>query len=132
MIGDSELWFVESFLQLLISFFIQVREIRRAVLLNRGAQDDYDSDTEWENTESVAGTVSSQPSQPPYSRPESAITVTDVDEYPDISGITNAREAMKKLPEEDRAKIEQQVFHFYQPVMKGGYPSEILYIFWDF
>ncbi len=74
-------------------------------MLNRGAQDDYDSDTEWENTESVAGTVTSQPGI--VSRPESA--TTDIDEYPDISGITNAREAMKKLPEEDRAKIEQQV-----------------------
>jgi hypothetical protein len=41
------------------------------------------------------------------SRPESA--TTEIDEYPDISGITNAREAMKKLPEEDKAKIEQQV-----------------------
>jgi len=28
-----------------------------------------------------------------------------------IIGITNAREAMKKLPEEDKAKIAQQV-HF--------------------
>jgi len=27
----------------------------------------------------------------------------------DISGISNAQEAMKKLPEEDRAKIEMQV-----------------------
>lgn len=52
----------------------------------------------------MAGTV---PSIPGISRPESA--TTDIDEYPDISGITNAREAMKKLPEEDKAKIEQQV-----------------------
>ena len=81
-----------------------MREIRRAVLLNRGSQDDFDSDTEWENTESVAGTVTSLLG---ISRPESA--TTDIDEYPDISGITNAREAMKKLPEEDKAKIEQQV-----------------------
>ena len=32
-----------------------------------------------------------------------------VDEYPEISGITNAREAMKKMPEPDRAKIAEQV-----------------------
>ena len=36
-------------------------------------------------------------------------TTETVDEYPEISGITNAREAMKKMPEEDRAKIAQQV-----------------------
>ena len=32
-----------------------------------------------------------------------------VDEYPEISGVTTAREAMKKMPEEDRAKIQEQV-----------------------
>ena len=32
-----------------------------------------------------------------------------VDEYPEISGITNAREAMKKMPEPDRARIAEQV-----------------------
>lgn len=69
-----------------------VREIRRAVLLNRGA---YDSDTEWEND--------------PY--PESSLPsgVDLVDEYPEISGVTTAREAMKKMPEQDRAKIAEQV-----------------------
>ena len=36
----------------------------------------------------------------------------EFDEYPDISGITNAREAMKKLPEEARAKIAEQVESF--------------------
>ena len=80
----------------------------------------------------MAGTVSSQPSQPPYSRPESAITVTDVDEYPDISGITNAREAMKKLPEEDRAKIEQQVSILHHTVFKRGNSSLTSYIFLRF
>ena len=35
-----------------------------------------------------------------------------VDEYPEISGITNAREAMKKMPEPDRAKIAEQVSSF--------------------
>merc|ERR1712150_280372 len=32
-----------------------------------------------------------------------------VDEYPDISGITNAREAMKNMPEPDKEKIAEQV-----------------------
>jgi catenin alpha len=32
-----------------------------------------------------------------------------VDEYPEISGITSAREAMKNMPEPDRAKIAEQV-----------------------
>ena len=32
-----------------------------------------------------------------------------VDEYPEISGVTTAREAMKKMPEQDRAKIDEQV-----------------------
>ena len=36
-------------------------------------------------------------------------TTEMVDEYPEISGITNAREAMKKMPEPDRAKIAEQV-----------------------
>ena len=79
-----------------------VREIRRAVLLNRAGEDG-DSDTEWENPEATESqaTVST--------RPEST-TAELVDEYPEISGITNAREAMKKMPEEDRAKIAQQVY----------------------
>ncbi|XP_071746128.1 catenin alpha isoform X2 [Lepeophtheirus salmonis] len=78
-----------------------VREIRRAVLLNRSTEEDVDSDTEWEIMDERA---SNQP------RPDS--TTTEIDEYPEISGITNAREAMKKLPEEDRAKIAQQVETF--------------------
>lgn len=32
-----------------------------------------------------------------------------MDEYPDISGITTAREAMRKMTEEDKQKIAQQV-----------------------
>lgn len=81
-----------------------VREIRRAVLLNRGRDADIDSDTEWENPEVAESEVASV-------RPDSTTTEL-VDEYPDISGITNAREAMKKLPEEDRQKIVQQVDEF--------------------
>jgi len=56
-----------------------VREIRRAILLNRGSLDDYDSDTEWENADSIMGSV-----YPPggLSRPES--TTAEIDEYPGI------------------------------------------------
>ncbi len=78
-----------------------VREIRRAVLLNRGRDELVDSDTEWENPEVAESDVAS-------TRPDST-TAEMVDEYPEISGITNAREAMKNMPEEDRAKIAEQV-----------------------
>merc|ERR1712076_22084 len=71
-----------------------VREIRRAVLLNRGFDEYANSDEEWENDEVAASEIASQ-------RPEST-TAEMVDEYPEVQGISNAREAMKKLPEEDR------------------------------
>ena len=35
-----------------------------------------------------------------------------IDEYPEIQGITNAREAMKILPEEEKIKIAEQVEEF--------------------
>merc|ERR1719402_1283341 len=41
-----------------------------------------------------------------------------IDEYPDISGITTAREAMKKLPEEEKQKIAQQVEVFKTEKLK--------------
>merc|ERR1719414_2565675 len=82
-----------------------VREIRRAVLLNRAA-DDCDSDTEWENQEVDSQATGTIVSGTP--RPDSTTTEM-VDEYPEISGITNAREAMKKMPEPDRARIAEQV-----------------------
>lgn len=40
-----------------------------------------------------------------------------VDEYPDISGITTAREAMRKMTEEDKQKIAQQVELFRKEKM---------------
>merc|ERR1719445_940380 len=44
------------------------------------------------------------------SRPESAALPLPVeDEFPGISGVTTARDAMKKMPEQDRAKIQEQV-----------------------
>ena len=50
-------------------------------------------------------------------------TESVIDEYPDISGITNAREAMKKLPEEERQKIAQQVEVFR--VEKRAFDREV-------
>ena len=92
-----------------------VREIRRAVLLNRG-EEDVDSDTEWEEETDVSEIGSVRPQV--ESRTESLI-----DEYPDISGITNAREAMKKLPDEEKAKIAQQVEVFR--VEKRAFDREV-------
>ena len=40
-----------------------------------------------------------------------------------MQGITNAREAMKKLPEEDRAKIAQQVEVFR--IEKRAFDNEV-------
>jgi catenin alpha len=81
-----------------------VREIRRTVLLNRNSAD-FDSDADWDNTE-VTSTIDSRPES---TLPLGAIAGNVVDEYPEISGVTTAREAMKKLPEEERAKIAEQV-----------------------
>ena len=78
-----------------------VREVRRAVLLNRGGDADLDSETEEEQSEYGGSTV-----------PESRVAETLVDEYPEVHGITTAREAMKKLPEEERIKIAEQVEEF--------------------
>ena len=44
-------------------------------------------------------------------------------------GITNAREAMKKLPEEDRAKIEQQVEVFR--IEKRAFDNEVCIIMYN-
>ena len=60
-----------------------VREIRRAVLLNRG-EEEIDSDTEWDDMDDVSEIGSSRPMV--ESRQEEV-----VDEFPHISGITTAR-----------------------------------------
>ena len=93
-----------------------VREVRRAVLCNR-REEDMDSDIEWEEADvSEMGEVSCREHY--ESRSESMI-----DEYPDISGINNAREAMKKLPEEEKEKIQQQVEVFR--VVKRAFDREV-------
>lgn len=72
-------WFKTSLHSLRNNKFykLQIREVRRAVLLNCGTQDDYDSDTEWENPESLMDTVNMAGIM---SRPESV--TTEIDEYP--------------------------------------------------
>ncbi|EDW63168.1 catenin alpha [Drosophila virilis] len=77
-----------------------VREIRRAVLMNRSS-DDLDTDTEFEPVEDL--TLETR------SRSSAHTGDQTVDEYPDISGICTAREAMRKMTEEDKQKIAQQV-----------------------
>ncbi|XP_041983335.1 catenin alpha isoform X3 [Aricia agestis] len=85
-----------------------VREIRRAVLMNR-TSDDLDTDTEFEPVEDM--TMETR------SRSSAHTGEHGVDEYPDISGITNAREAMRKMTEEDKRKILQQVELFRREKM---------------
>ena len=87
-----------------------VREIRRAVLLNRG-EEDIDSDTEWDDMDDQSEIGSQRPLV--ESRQEEI-----VDEFPHISGITTAREAMKKLPEDEKVKIQAQVEEFRTEQMK--------------
>ncbi|XP_070071992.1 catenin alpha isoform X1 [Drosophila takahashii] len=101
-----------------------VREIRRAVLMNRNlsnllflqcsaikrklldynwktSSEDLDTDTEFEPVEDL--TLETR------SRSSAHTGDQTVDEYPDISGICTAREAMRKMTEEDKQKIAQQV-----------------------
>ena len=76
-----------------------VCELRRTVQMNRALE--FDSDEAEMETE-LASAVGS--------RPDSTLPLPAVvDEYPEIAGVTTAREAMKKLPEQDRAKIAEQV-----------------------
>ena len=77
-----------------------VREVRRAVLLNRGGNADLDSETEEERSEFGGSNVQENRGE------------TYIDEYPEVHGISTAREAMKKLPEDERIKIAEQVEEF--------------------
>merc|ERR1719410_3116577 len=82
-----------------------VREVRRAVLMNRG-EEEIDTDTEWDEFDETSEVGSNRPLV------ESRQSDMMVDEYPEISGITTAREAMKQLPEAERLKIAEQVEEF--------------------
>ncbi|XP_073966184.1 catenin alpha isoform X2 [Choristoneura fumiferana] len=84
-----------------------VREIRRAVLMNREEEDLDPEDVELDEHYTLE------------TRSKSSAHTGEhgVDEYPDISGITNAREAMRKMTEEDKRKILQQVELFRREKM---------------
>ncbi|CAH2064847.1 unnamed protein product, partial [Iphiclides podalirius] len=84
-----------------------VREIRRAVLMNRDDEDLDPEDVELDEHYTLE------------TRSKSSAHTGEhgVDEYPDISGITNAREAMRKMTEEDKRKILQQVELFRREKM---------------
>ena len=69
-----------------------VREVRRAVLVNRGEEETESEDSEEE------GSVTAE-----------SLCDSVMDEYPEISGIRNARDAMQQLPEEEKEKILQHV-----------------------
>ncbi|XP_056645126.1 catenin alpha isoform X1 [Diorhabda sublineata] len=85
-----------------------VREIRRAVLMNRADEDLDPEDVELDENYLIE------------TRSKSSAHTGEhgVDEYPDISGITTAREAMGKMPEEDKQKILQQVEFFRSEKLK--------------
>uniref|UniRef100_A0A8D9BSI9 Catenin alpha n=1 Tax=Cacopsylla melanoneura TaxID=428564 RepID=A0A8D9BSI9_9HEMI len=84
-----------------------VREIRRAVLMNRTDEEldpeDIELDEQYTTSEATATMRTKE---------------LGVDEYPDISGITTAREAMRKMTEEDKQKIAQQVEFFRSEKLK--------------
>ncbi|XP_022127102.1 catenin alpha isoform X2 [Pieris rapae] len=84
-----------------------VREIRRAVLMNREEEDLDPDDVE----------LDEQYTLETRSKSSAHTGEHGVDEYPDISGITNAREAMRKMTEEDKRKILQQVELFRREKM---------------
>ncbi|XP_023246625.1 catenin alpha isoform X2 [Copidosoma floridanum] len=85
-----------------------VREIRRAVLMNRADEDLDPEDVELDEHYTLE------------TRSKSSAQTGEhgVDEYPEISGITTAREAMRKMTEEDKQKILQQVEFFKSEKLK--------------
>lgn len=85
-----------------------VREIRRAVLMNRSDEELDPEDVEFDENYTVET----------RSRSSAHTGEHGVDEYPDISGITTAREAMRKMTEKDRQKIEEHVECFRSEKLK--------------
>uniref|UniRef100_A0A1L8E3J7 Putative alpha-catenin n=2 Tax=Nyssomyia neivai TaxID=330878 RepID=A0A1L8E3J7_9DIPT len=94
--------------------FEGIRKIRHAILMNR-TPEDLDTDTEFEPADDM--TLETR------SRSSAHTGEGTVDEYPDISGITTAREAMRKMTEEDKQKIAQQVELFRRE--KTTFESEV-------
>lgn len=77
-----------------------VREIRLAVVMNRG-------DDELDPEEFVTGMNEIQ-----QEIRNSIIMTSDVDEYPEVCGITTARDAMRNLSEQDKDRIAEEVENF--------------------
>ena len=65
-------------------------------------KEEIDSDTEWGDFDETSEVGSYRPLV-------ESRTDSNIDEYPDINGMTNAREAMRKLPKAERLKIAEQV-----------------------
>lgn len=107
-----------------------VREIRRAVLMNRVSKHyffRYISSISISNFEIFQSDEDLDPEDVELdehytleTRSKSSAQTGEhgVDEYPDISGITTAREAMRKMTEEDKQKILQQVEFFKSEKLK--------------
>ncbi|XP_044007793.1 catenin alpha isoform X3 [Aphidius gifuensis] len=85
-----------------------VREIRRAVLMNRPDEELDPEDFEPDDHYTIERGSKSSAQTGEHS----------IDEYPDISGITTACEAMRKMPEEDKQKIYQQFEYFKSEKLK--------------
>ena len=79
-----------------------VMNIRKAVLLKGGACES-ESDVEYENEKDNSNTFETRSKSSVY---------TDLDEYPEIVGISNAREAYRMVSEEEKQKIAAQVETF--------------------
>ena len=80
-----------------------VREIRRAVLLNRN-DDELDPD-EVVFDDPLYGEINSV-------APSISGASDTVDEYPEVSGVMTARDAMRQMKEEDKQRIAEQVETF--------------------
>jgi catenin alpha len=84
-----------------------VREIRLAVLMNR-ADDELDpEEVIFDETYNIDARSRS-----------SMHTESQIDEYPEVTGVLNARDAMRALKEEDKEKISAEVEHFRTEKMK--------------
>ncbi|XP_053211286.1 catenin alpha-like [Panonychus citri] len=72
-----------------------VREIRRAVLIDRSPED-IDSETDMDYEDNI------------YETRSKSSVITDFDEFPDVAEISNTREAYRMISEEEKQKIAAQ------------------------
>lgn len=87
----------DNFIEVSNMVYESVREIRRCVLLNRSVED-LDSDAEIETDENIYDT-----SHPPS---------VELDEFPGVTGVNNARDVYRLMPEEEKEKIAVAVETF--------------------